>query len=193
MMKQIKLTILVLLLLTMTGACQKKNPIVEIQTPKGKLIVELDIKNAPITAGHFLKLVKDGVYDGASFYRTVRNEPNQNNIRISVVQGGTSRMQNAQKVENIEHESTEVTGLTHSHGVISMARSKPGTARAEFFICVGENFELDFGGRRNSDGQGFAAFGKVIEGEKALHDIWGSSAMGEDIDPVVKIYKIKLR
>ena len=74
-----------------------------------------------------------------------------------------------------------------------MARMNPGSASSEFFICLGENPELDFGGRRNSDGQGFAAFGKLIEGEKALHDIWGSSAMGEDIDPVVRIYKIKLR
>ena len=76
-MKQIKVAILVLLLMTMTAACQKKNPVVEIQTPKGKLIVELDMENAPITAGNFLKLVKEGVYDGASFYRTVRNAPNQ--------------------------------------------------------------------------------------------------------------------
>jgi peptidyl-prolyl cis-trans isomerase A (cyclophilin A) len=177
----------------MVGACQKKNPVVEIQTPKGKLIVELDLANAPITAGNFLKLVEEGVYDGASFYRTVRNTKDKNSVPISVVQGGISRKPNSARVERIEHESTDITGLTHSNGVISMARSQPGTASSEFFICLGDNPELDFGGKRNPDLQGFAAFGKVIEGFQTLHDIWGSSAMGETIDPVVTIYKIKVQ
>lgn len=192
-MKIFRFAIVAFLLLTTSMACQKKNPIIEIQTPKGKLIVELDLENAPISAGNFLELVKAGHYDASSFYRTVRHTNDNNPIPISVIQGGTNRTENKERVPSIEHETTEVSGLTHSHGAISMARSKPGTASSEFFICVGENPELDFGGRRNSDGQGFAVFGKVIEGFQTLHDIWGASAMGETIDPPVKIYKIKVQ
>ncbi|MEA1878167.1 MAG: peptidylprolyl isomerase [Bacteroidota bacterium] len=192
-MKVYKLTILVLLLLLGCVACQKKNPVVEFQTPKGKILVELDIENAPITASHFLKLVKEGYYDGASFYRSVRGATKDNPVHITVVQGGVSGMGNKRRVESISHESTDITGLTHSNGVISMARNKPGSASTEFFFCMGENQELDFGGKRNPDGQGFAAFGKAIEGFKTLHDLWGASAMGEQIDPKIIIYKIKVQ
>lgn len=86
-----------------------------------------------------------------------------------------------------------LTGLTHSHGTISMARNTPGSASTEVFICWGENPELDYGGRRNPDGQGFAAFGKVIEGFDALHSIWGAPAMGENLDPTIPIHKMKVK
>jgi len=192
-MKVFKLTILVLLLSLGCGACHKNNPVVEFQTAKGRILVELDVKNAPITANHFLKLVKEGYYDGASFYRSVRGVDQRNPVHITVVQGGVGRVRNKRRVESISHESTDITGLTHSNGVISMARNKPGSASTEFFFCMGENQELDFGGKRNPDGQGFAAFGKVIDGFKALHDIWGAPAMGENIDPQIRIYKIKVQ
>ena len=188
-----KLTILVLLLLFGCIACQKKNPVIEIQTPKGRILVELDIENAPVTANHFLKLVKEEYYDGASFYRSVRGASKDNPVHITVVQGGVSGMENKRRVESISHESTDITGLTHSNGTISMARSKPGTASTEFFFCMGENPELDFGGQRNHDGQGFAAFGKVIEGFYTLNAIWGAPAMGEQIDPTILIHKIKVQ
>lgn len=192
-MKVYKSTILVLLFFLGCVACQKKNPVVEFQTPKGRILVELDIENAPITANHFLKLVKEGYYDGASFYRSVRGANKDNPVHITVVQGGVAHVGNKRKVERISHESTDITGLTHSNGVISMARNKPGSASTEFFFCMGENQELDFGGQRNPDGQGFAAFGKVIEGFKTLHDLWGAPAMGEDIDPQIRIHKIKVQ
>lgn len=72
----------------------------------------------------------------------------------------------------IGHESTRQTGLRHLDGTISMARNAPGSATAEFFIRIGDQPELDFGGHRNPDGQGFAAFGQVVEGMqvvRALH------------------------
>ena len=71
-----------------------------------------------------------------------------------------------------------------------MARGEPGTASTEFFICISDQPELDFGGKRNPDGQGFAAFGRVVVGEDIVHKVWGSPAMGEQIDPVVIIHKI---
>ena len=175
-------------------SCKKENPKVEIQTYKGLIIVELDIQNAPVTAGNFLDLVERGVYDGGCFYRTVRGEATEEQpVRIRVVQGGIARKASGPKVDPIPHETTEDTGIKHTNMTISMARGKPGTAASEFFICMGDEPELDFGGKRNPDGQGFAAFGKVVVGEDIVHKIWGAPAMGEQIDPVIPIHKIKVK
>ena len=175
-------------------SCKKENPKIEIQTYKGLIIVELDINNAPITAGNFLKLVKEGVYDGGSFYRSVRGSSDRTNpVPIQVVQGGISHKPQHPKVDPIPHETTSKTGIKHKNMTISMARGEPGTASSEFFICLNDEPELDFGGKRNTDGQGFAAFGKVIVGEDIVHKIWGSPAMGDQSDPVVIIHKIVVK
>ncbi|MBT3242826.1 MAG: peptidylprolyl isomerase [Bacteroidetes bacterium] len=187
------IAILILFCGILISSCQKKNPVVEIQTPKGNILVELYMDKAPVTAGNFLKLVEDGVYDGASFYRTVRQGNDSNPISISVIQGGISHKQDRVKVARIEHEHTDTTGLKHLDGTISMARGRPGSASSEFFICMGDQPELDYRGRRNSDRKGFAAFGQVIEGFKVCRDIWGSPAAGQDIDPQIRIHKMEIQ
>lgn len=80
--------------------------------------------------------------------------------------------------------------MLHKNGVISMARSKPGTASSEFFICVGDQPELDFGGKRNPDGQGFAAFGKVVAGMLVVNKIHQQPTAGQMLDPQIKILEI---
>jgi peptidyl-prolyl cis-trans isomerase A (cyclophilin A) len=65
-----------------------------------------------------------------------------------------------------------MTGLRHLDGTLSMARIAPGTAGSAFFICIGDQPDLDFGGRRNPDGQGFAAFGRVAEGMDVVRAIF---------------------
>ena len=184
----------VLIIILLLGvSCGKKNPVIEIQTPKGNIAVELYIDKAPITAGNFLKLAQGHVLDGGSFYRTVRSNADANPIKIEVVQGGTEGKGNMQEVKPISHETTQTTGIRHLDGVISMARSTPGSARGEFFICLGNQPELDFGGRRNPDGQGFAAFGKVIEGMPLVEQIFSGPAVGQKLDPPVSIYKVIVR
>jgi peptidyl-prolyl cis-trans isomerase A (cyclophilin A) len=71
----------------------------------------------------------------------------------------------------IAHETTQQTGVTHSDGVLSMARGEVGTASSEFFICIGDQPGLDFGQPRNADGQGFAAFGAVVSGMEVVRGI----------------------
>ncbi|MCD6346241.1 MAG: peptidylprolyl isomerase, partial [Bacteroidales bacterium] len=186
-------TLVALLAGLFLGSCQKKNPVVEIQTSKGNIVVELYLDKAPITAGNFLNLVKDGVYEGASFYRSVRPGNERNPISISVVQGGIQHKEGHARVQSIEHENTDMTGIKHLDGTMSMARGRPGSASSEFFICMGDQPELDIRGRRNADGQGFAAFGQVIDGYKVLQDIWGSPAIGESLDPRIIISNIKLK
>ena len=147
-------------------------PKVKIETSLGEITVEIDTINAPVSANNFLKHVDAGTYKNAVFYRVVRmdNQPN-NDVKIEVIQGGVFVEVQFEKIEPISHETTKDTGLKHLDGTISMARSTPGTASTEFFICVGNQPELDFGGKRNPDGQGFAAFGQVVKGMDVVRKI----------------------
>ncbi|MEW5765292.1 MAG: peptidylprolyl isomerase, partial [Acidobacteriota bacterium] len=136
-----------------------------LHTEEGTILLEVDLVRAPITAANFLRYVEAGRYDGGLFHRTVRadNQP-QNSVKIGVVQAGVKPGLEAEDFPPIPLERTSVTGLRHVDGALSMARSEPDTATSDFFLCVGDQPELDFGGRRNPDGQGFAAFGRVISG-----------------------------
>ena len=153
-----------LLALPLAG-CGSASPRVRLETPLGVIEVEVYPERAPVTAANFLHYADEGLFAEASFYRVVRldNQPDDE-VRIEVVQGGVRRLPPEQRVPPIAHETTAATGLRHRDGTLSMARSRPGTASSEFFICIGDQPELDFGGRRNPDGQGFAAFGRVVEG-----------------------------
>jgi peptidyl-prolyl cis-trans isomerase A (cyclophilin A) len=159
------LVVLTGLLSLSSGGCGSASPRVRLETPLGVIEVEVYPERAPVTAANFLHYADEGLFAEASFYRVVRldNQPDDE-VRIEVVQGGVRRLPPEQRVPPIAHETTAATGLRHRDGTLSMARSRPGTASSEFFICIGDQPELDFGGRRNPDGQGFAAFGRVVEG-----------------------------
>jgi peptidyl-prolyl cis-trans isomerase A (cyclophilin A) len=94
-----------------------------------------------------------------------------------VIQGGLDA-DSTKRFPSIPHETNDKTGVKHLDGTLSMARSKPGTANAEFFICINNQPELDFGGKRNPDGQGFAAFGKVIKGMDVVRKIQQGEVTG---------------
>ena len=89
----------------------------------------------------------------------------------------------------IKHETTVLTGILHKDGVISMARNEPGTATSEFFICIGDQPSLDYGGKRNPDGQGFAAFGKVMDVVRKIHK---SATEGQWLKPRIRILNVKV-
>ena len=136
-----------------------------MNTSAGDIRIELYPQAAPVTVENFLKYVDGGHYSNAHFYRVVRmDNQEQNNVKIEVIQGGMQLEAEDLPFEAIPHESTKTTGIRHRDGVISMARGEPGTAASEFFICVNDQPELDFGGQRNPDELGFAAFGKVVSG-----------------------------
>lgn len=166
------ITVLSILLFLFNSGFGQSLPKVKIETSLGDIVVEVDTFNAPITAQNFLKLVKQGVVNHSAFYRVVRmdNQPD-NDVKIEVIQGGLFSDKEIEKHKAIKHETTKTTGIKHLNGTISMARYTPGTAATEFFICVGDQPELDFGGKRNPDGQGFAAFGKVISGMDVVRKI----------------------
>lgn len=148
------------------------HPHVEIETSLGSIVIEIYQNKAPLTAGNFLKYVDEHRYDQAVFYRVVnKNNQSGDNIKIDVIQGGLYKEHHPLELKPILHESTKQTGVLHKNGTISMARLEPGTASSEFFICIGDQPELDYGGKRNADGQGFAAFGRVIKGMELIKKI----------------------
>jgi len=146
--------------------------LVTMKTDAGDMLIELYPDTAPVTVQNFLNYVDGGYYNGAQFYRVVRaDNQQQNKIKIEVIQGGLQAEPEDLPFAAIEHESTELSGIRHTDGVISMARDEPGTASSEFFIVINDQPELDFGGQRNPDGQGFAAFGKVVDGMDVVRTI----------------------
>lgn len=163
-------------------------PRVRIETALGAVTVELDPAKAPETTANFLRYVEAGLYSGGEFFRTVTadNQP-RDDVKIAVIQGGADPSRGSDGFAPIALERTRDTGLSHVDGAISMARSGPDTATDSFFICVGDQPELDFGGSRNPDGQGFAAFGRVVEGMDVVLKIHRSPATGQSLHPPVPI------
>lgn len=144
---------------------------IAFKTSKGDIIIELYNQIAPITVDNFLRHLDGGHYDGSSFYRTVTHQNDNGSPMIEVIQGGLGDID--KPFPAISHESTNITKLKHEDGTISMSRGEVNSATSDFFICIGSQQGLDFGGERNNDGQGFAAFGKVIEGMDIVRDING--------------------
>jgi peptidyl-prolyl cis-trans isomerase A (cyclophilin A) len=142
-----------------------------IRTELGDIFLELYAHNVPITVANFERLVEEGAYSNSRFYRTVHedNQPNDT-TKIGVIQGGL-KDDKSHTYSSIVHETTDQTGIDHVDGTISMARLEPGTASTEFFICIDDQPELNYGGSRNPDGQGFAAFGKVTKGMEIVRAI----------------------
>ena len=163
-------------------------PRVTISTELGEIVIEIDTVRAPITAFNFLGYVDGGFYNGGRFHRTVHpdNQPNDS-IRIEVIQAGINSARSGEGFSPIPLERTNITGIRHQDGTISMARGGPDSATSSFFICLGEQSSLDYGGFRNSDGQGFAAFGRVVRGMDVVRQIQQRPAEAQTLTPPVGI------
>lgn len=160
-----------------------------IETSLGIINLELYQEAAPITVANFLSYVDAKAYDGSSFFRvcTPENEA-ERAIKIEVIQGGS--IKDEMRREPIDIETTKATRILHENGTISMARGKPNSATSSFFICIGAQPELDFGGKRNPDGYGFAAFGKVIQGLSIVKEIQRGVNTNQLLDTPVEIISI---
>jgi peptidyl-prolyl cis-trans isomerase A (cyclophilin A) len=162
-----------------------------IETEKGDIEVELNAAKAPATVANFLRYVDGKFYDGGRFHRTVtpNNQPD-NKVKIEVIQAGINPDRARDEFPPIKLERTRDTKLSHTEGTISMARDGPDSATSDFFLCIGDQPEVDFGGKRNPDGQGFAAFGKVVKGMDVVKKIQAAKADGQTLTPPVKIVKV---
>ena len=154
---------------------------IRLDLDAGRVELDLFTRQAPISAADFLRYVDARAYDGGAITRVVRADNDHGKTRIDVVQGGIR--QDAAKLPPVAHETTRRTGLRHGDGTLSMPRDTPGTGSgAEFFICIGPQPSLDFGGGRNPDGQGFAAFGQVVSGMQLVRAVWRMDAGGPSPD-----------
>jgi len=143
--------------------------LVRIETTLGSIDVAVDTKHAPATANNFLKYVDGGFYDGGRFHRATRPDnyvpqlPDRPPFQI--VQADINPERNKDRFPPFPLERTTATGLTHTAGSLSMPRgAEVDSARSGFVICLEDTPSLDFGSRRYPDGQGFAAFGRVVKG-----------------------------
>jgi peptidyl-prolyl cis-trans isomerase A (cyclophilin A) len=172
---------------------------VRVQTELGDLILELDPKRAPGTTNNFLRYVDAGHYDGGTFHRTVKmdNQP-ESPVKIEVIQAGVNPDRAQDGFPVIMLERTSMTGITHKDGVVSMARGAPNSATSGWFICINDQPSLDFRGARNPDGQGFAAFGRVVSGMDVVRKIQQApsssdrktNAEAQRLTPPIKIIKV---
>ncbi|MAM84410.1 MAG: peptidylprolyl isomerase [Acidobacteria bacterium] len=187
------LIVVVLVTATIDVATQTATGVrVNISTTLGEIEVELDTAQAPATVANFLRYVDADHYNGGQFHRTVtmNNQPN-NDVKIEVIQASVNPARSDDGFGPITLERTTVTGLRHLNGAISMARGAPDSATSSFFFCIGDQPSLDFGGDRNPDGQGFAAFGRVVAGLDVLRQIQGQPAETQRLNPPVSITSIR--
>lgn len=167
---------------------------VVLVTERGPIQLAVDLTHAPVTAANFLRYVDGGHYDGGVIHRTVRldNQPDKS-VLIEVIQGGVDPARRKDGFAPIRIERTRDTGLSHKDGTLSMARDGPDTATSDFFICIGDQPSLDFGGKRNPDAQGFAAFGRVTSGMDVVRAIQKAHAEGQRLTPPVRILSARRR
>jgi peptidyl-prolyl cis-trans isomerase A (cyclophilin A) len=192
-----------LFLISVLASAQRPVPaqpvLVTFETELGKITMEVDVLHAPITGDNFLKYVDGGFYNGGIINRAVRpDNTTRHDVEIQVIQFQINPERNADQFPPIPMERTSVTGLKHVNGALSMARNGPDTARASFSIVIGDQPEMDFGGKRNADGQGFAAFGRVVEGMDVVKKVQSAHTLPagqrgaygtETLDPPIKILK----
>ncbi len=177
-------------------ACKRqtyKNPHIEIQTRLGDFEVELFPDQAPKTVAAFLNNIDSGLYNNTSFYRVLsRDNQPIDAEKTEFIQGGVwkKHYKRAEALKGIPHERTAQTKILHKDGVISMARLEPGTATSEFFICIGDQPGLDYGGSNNADKQGYAAFGRVVRGMDIVRQIHRQREYEQSFDPPVDIFDI---
>lgn len=170
-----------------------KNPHIVIKTDAGNIEVELYPDKAPKTVAAFLSYVDAGYYKNGSFYRVLTDDNQPSNApKANLIQGGIwkTNYKKATSLPGIPHEPTNKTTILHKDGVISLARQEPGTATTEFFICVGDQPGLDYGGENNPDKQGYAAFGKVVKGLDIVSRIYDRPSYEQAFDPPVIISSI---
>ena len=149
---------------------------VVLHTNHGDITLELDAEKAPKSVENFLKYANDGFYNGTIFHRVIEN---------FMVQGGGFEEDMSQKDNGTPIENEADNGLSNDEYTVAMARTMdPHSATAQFFINVKDNDFLNHTGK-NSQGWGYAVFGKVTEGQDVVDAIkgvsTGNSGMHQDV------------
>ncbi len=185
-------TIFISTLIFLISCSEKKSefPTITISTNYGDIKAELYSTKAPKTVAAFLSYIDKGFYKNTTFYRVLKDEEMPTDYNSGLIQGGV--WPNLKSVSGIEHESTKQSGLSHTSGTLSMARTGVGTATTEFFICIGDKTNLDAGNGGTRDSLGFAAFGKVTMGMSIVRKIQATRSTGDQFNEKIKIANIEI-
>jgi len=181
---------------TESGTLRPGEVAVRLETSLGSIVLAIDTAHAPVTSANFLKYVDGGFYDGGRFHRATRPDnytpAPPNRPMMEIIQGGINPDRRASAFPPIPLERTSVTGLKHVRGAVSMARGNAAdTATSDIFILLDDQPSLDFGGKRFDDGQGGAAFGRVISGMDVVRKIQQQPVQGQNLTPPVPIVSAK--
>lgn len=172
-----------------------KSPTIEIKTTFGDIFVELYPDKAPKTVAGFLSYVDAGYFKEINFYRVLKKEDQPSNaFKSEIIQGGLWRtdLEKQKTIPGIPHETTKETGILHKAGVISLARSEPGSASTEFFICLTDQPVYDYGGGASPEKErlGYSAFGRVVKGFDVVKKIYQQPDIGTQFTTPVRIFNI---
>ena len=144
------------------AAALASNPVVEMRTNQGTVVIELYADKAPKSVANFLQYAKEGFYDGTIFHRVIDG---------FMIQGGGFMPGMKEKEARAPIENEARNGLKNTAGTLAMARTAdPHSATAQFFINVADNNFLDFRAPSGS-GWGYAVFGKVTQGMEVVQKI----------------------
>jgi peptidyl-prolyl cis-trans isomerase A (cyclophilin A) len=169
-------------------------PTIDIKTYFGDIIVELYPEKAPKTVAAFLSYVDSGYYKNTSFYRVLKKEDQSMNVaKTQLIQGGLwqTNFKKQQSIPGIPLETTKQTGILHQEGVISLARNEdPNSGNTEFFICMDDEPDYDYGGDASPDKRGYVTFGRVIDGMKYVKQIHEQPDYETNLRPPIKIINI---
>jgi peptidyl-prolyl cis-trans isomerase A (cyclophilin A) len=186
-----------ILALALSGCAQPRkyrDPTIDIQTYFGDILVELYPQKAPETVAAFLSYVDSGYYKNTSFYRVLKKEDQSMNVaKTQLIQGGLwhTNFKKQQTIPGIPLETTKQTGILHTEGVISLARSEDANSgNTEFFICMDNEPDYDYGGEASPDKKGYVTFGRVIEGMKFVRQIHDQPDFETNFNPPIKILNI---
>lgn len=189
-----------LIIILVVPACKQPakkyaHPTIAIETYYGDIIVELYPDKAPKTVAAFLSYVDSDFYKNTSFYRVLKKEDQSMNVaKTQLIQGGLwqTNFKKQQTIPGIPLETTKETGILHIEGVISLARNEDANSgNTEFFICMDDEPDYDYGGDASPDKKGYVTFGRVIEGMKYVKQIHSQPDFETNFNPPIKIINIK--
>lgn len=154
----------------------------------GEFTIQLNHEAAPETCAYFARVFSSADFSGANVFRIVTdsNSSLRALVPIEVIQFGLKR-DSSEPLDQIVHENTEMTGLKHVRWAVSAARYEEGEVYPSCFVCMRDEPELDYGGKRNEDGAGFAVFGKVTSGFEALEWVFAQAEAADYLRDIIPV------
>ncbi len=162
-----------------------------LETALGPIDIEVDLGRAPRMGGNFLRYLDRGYYDGASFVRVENHAEDFTGRPIEVPMIQAIIPPDRIPFAPVLFERTQATGLRHVDGTVSAIRISRELVSHRFLICIGDQPDLDLGGRRIPDGQGYGAFGRVVAGMEVVRRIHGSPSRDNAFTPPIPILRAR--